>query len=146
MLCGLLQLLGPALLCHTGAMAWGKGMGLDLGGNGHSHCSAQIHCSSPGSWRCWHQALDKAWLQDGEGDELKSWVVPLCHWQTQGDLQSTLGMQESLGEYCGGWAASSTAQESEEPGNLLSDFSCQPFMFVFLRSFCSLGKSDRNSC
>lgn len=40
------------------------------------------------------QGQDKAWLQDGEGDELKSWVVPLCHWRARGDIQSTLGMQE----------------------------------------------------
>lgn len=92
------------------------------------------------------QGQGKAQLQDGKKDEFKSWMVSLCHWRAQGNLQSTLGMQESLGGCCGGWAASSAAQEPEEPGNLLSIFSCQPFMFVFLRSFCSLGKSDSNSC
>lgn len=25
------------------------------------------------------QGRGKAWLQDGEGDEFKSWIVPLCH-------------------------------------------------------------------
>lgn len=45
-LCGLLQCLGPALLCHTCVMAWGRGMGLELGGDGCSH-SAQPKSTAP---------------------------------------------------------------------------------------------------
>lgn len=50
---------GPALplLCRGTGKRDGFGVGwqwpLTL-------CSAQIHCSGPGSWRCWHQALRKA--------------------------------------------------------------------------------------
>lgn len=34
------------------------------------------------------QGQGKALLQDGEGDEFKSWIVSLCHWRAQGNLRA----------------------------------------------------------
>lgn len=49
-------------------------------------------------------------------------------------------MQESLERRCGGWAASSAAQEPEEPGNLLSNLFLPALHVCFLEELLFPGE------